>query len=177
MPEDTEYLPTGGNNKVEHLNEGMNFKNAVDELKSAIKDEKPIEMPMDIVDQMRIGQLVRSMFKFPLGTRVKNRHGEEGYIELAGIDFRGEIYMVNMPNNHRIWYVPEEIRPIPMSKFDDFNGLDESDDPEEPTKPLPKSDFPDKIKDIPDIAAETEQLREDIGKLPPSDPELSDFYK
>jgi hypothetical protein len=170
MPED--------NDKVERLEEGMNFKEAVDDLKSAIKDEKPANLPEDLIDQMRVNQLVRSMFKFPLGTKVKNRHGEEGYIELAGIDFRGEIYMVNMPNNHRIWYVPEELREIQMSKFDDFNGLDESDDPDEPTKPLPKSDFPDAVKKtVTDIIAETKQIKEEISKLPPADPNLSDLYK
>ena len=156
MPED----------KIENLNEGMNFKEAVDDLKSAIKDDKPADLPEDVVNQMRISHLVRSMFKFPLGTKVKNRHGEEGYIELCGIDFRGEIYMVNMPNDHRIWYVPEELRPIP-TLLDIYNdGLDESDDPDAPVVPLPKSDFPNKIKkDIPDIVAETKQLKEDIKNL------------
>lgn len=175
MSEETEYLPTGGNNKTEQLNEGINFKAAVDDLKSAIKDEKPADLPEDLVDQMRIGHLVRSMFKFPLGTKVKNRHGEEGYVEMCGIDFRGETYLVNMPNDHRIWYTPGEIRAIRQSLSDDF--YDDSDDPDVPVKPLPKSDFPDAIKkDIPDIAAETKKIRKEINKLPPADPDISDFY-
>lgn len=175
MPEETEYLPTGGNNRVEQLNEGINFKAAVEDLQKAIKDEKSADLPNDLIDQMRINHLVRSMFKFSLGTKVKNRHGEEGYIELCGIDFRGEIYMVNMPNNHRIWYVPEELREMRTSLSDDF--YDDSDDPDDSTKPLPKSDFPDAIKKkVPDIAAETEKIRKEINKLPPADPDLSDFY-
>lgn len=163
---------------IEKLDEGMNFKDAVDDLKKDM-DEQTAGLPEDIVNQMRIGTLVRSMFRFPLGTRVRNRHGEEGYIELCGINFTGEIYMVNMPNNERIWYVPEEIKMVPLSKFDDFNDdpIDDSDDPDTPTKPLIKTDFPDAIKkDIPDIAAETDQLKKDINKLPPADPDLSDKY-
>lgn len=74
----------------------------------------------------RIDQL-SEIFKFPLGCKVRNRHNEDGYIEICGVDLRGPIYLVNFPGGINQWYSEFEIHKI---QFDPDNvKAKKKDDP------------------------------------------------
>ena len=73
MPEDEEYLPSS-----QKGNESL-------------------------TDMMKQVDLLSDLFKFTLGTKVRNRHNEDGYIEMCGIDNRGEMYLVNLPEGRSHW--------------------------------------------------------------------------
>jgi len=64
-----------------------------------------------------------SLFKFPLGTKVRNRHMEDGYVNMCGIDMRGVIYRVIHTEGRRQWYTETEIKIV---LFDPENKKSES---------------------------------------------------
>jgi hypothetical protein len=125
-----------------------NEKNKLDEVEKGIDDvvekmglgDKVADLSDDLVDQMENSMMSRLYhFKFPLGTEVKNRHNETGYIEMCAIDFRGEIYLINFKDNYQRWLTSIEIKIV-----EDASPM-YSDDKIPPLKSLPKSDFPEKM--------------------------------
>ena len=82
---------------------------------------------------MKLTSLTSSYFKFPLGVEVKNRHGEKGYIELCGIDFRGEIYLVSFPDHESKYHVTEELTLVIQPMY--------TEDQEDPHCIRPKTDI------------------------------------
>ncbi len=91
--EETEYLPTNHNKPI-GMKETMKFA------------DEPISETLTLIEQLN------GVFKFTLGQKVRNRHNEDGYIELCGLDYRGIIYLVHMPGNHHTWYTEFELKPI-----------------------------------------------------------------
>jgi hypothetical protein len=106
---------------------------------------KEADLPDDLVDQMKNSIMpMKPYFKIPLGTEVKNRHNETGYISMCGIDFRGELYLVNFKGDHATWYTFSELKIIEDPCFRISSEDDDGDD-ETPLKPTPKSDFPEEV--------------------------------
>lgn len=85
MTEDTEYMPTSHKNFIE------NGRYAG---KSTLEDK--IKMLAEI-------------FPFALGDRVRNRHQENGFIEMVGLDERGVQYLVRYADNNRVWELDAHI--------------------------------------------------------------------
>lgn len=109
MPEDKEYLPSSQRDEgAEHIVEGMGLESKFDNLKDHLDAAK-----------------IEDMFKFHLGCKVRNRHNEDGYIEMCAIDNRGEVYLVNFPGHKTTWYTEFEIRKI---AFDPENRKKDQDD-------------------------------------------------
>ena len=110
MSEETEYLPTGKapDLKAKNLDEIENQIEGIEE-KMGLSDAVEVEnLSEDLISQMKNAKM-STMFRFFLGDKVKNRHDERGYIEMCGLDFRGDIYLVNITKNARVWYTPMEL--------------------------------------------------------------------
>ena len=115
------------------VREGINFRedmkiiddgiDSLEEIRSTIE----ATLPSDLLDSMELSTLTGTIFKFSLSTKVRNMHNETGYVSLCGIDFRGEIFLVNYKNCKSVWHVPEELTEVPMSYQNDNNNEDEND--------------------------------------------------
>jgi hypothetical protein len=137
-----EFAPSAGNNKLPKKEEPVTIHEKVqlkaeqlsEELDELI-EEKPLNNMLELVDKKS------SLFKFTLGQKVRNRHNEDGYIELCGIDYRGVIYLVHLPGNHHSWYTEFELKVI--------YGNDDQDDPNVKLKSNQKikTDIPQPKKD------------------------------
>ena len=113
------------------VREGINFRedmkiiddgiDSLEEIRSTIE----ATLPSDLLDSMELSTLTGTIFKFSLSTKVRNMHNETGYVSLCGIDFRGEIFLVNYKNCKSVWHVPEELTEVPMSYQNDNNNEDE----------------------------------------------------
>lgn len=126
-----------------------NERNKLDEVEKGIDDvvekmglgDKVADLSDDIVNQMKNSIMPwEPRFRFPLGSKVKNRHNETGYIEMCGIDFRGELYLVNFKDNNQRWLTSSEMKIIEDPCFR-ISSEDDEDDPELP--PSIKTDIPD----------------------------------
>jgi hypothetical protein len=152
--------------KIEHLNEGTSFKDAVDDLKSAVKNEKfrepsiiddldELEKKIDQVNknislplttEQKINML-NQIFPIHLGDRVRNKHSEDGIVESVSIDPRGVLYLVGYKEHETHWEREDQIK-----KISSYSASDKDFTPS-----LFKTDIPD-------------------TKLPKPDPDLSDRY-
>ncbi len=128
-------------NQLEELEEGIE---KIEE-KMGLNDAAEIaDLSDDLVNQMKAAQTsirpIPSVFTFPLGTEVKTRSDEIGYIEICAIDFRGEIYLVHFKSDNSSWYSPAELKRIdtiaPYHK-----------DPVPPAESKPKTDFPEELNE------------------------------
>lgn len=98
MSEDKEYLPTNQSKEINTISEGLSFSGKNQEL-----SEKPLLDMMALVDSLS------DIFKFPLGCKVRNRHSENGYVALCGIDYRGAIYLIELEGGKSRWYTEFEL--------------------------------------------------------------------
>ena len=113
-------------NKVE-INEGMQMDDALDELEKKMDDvnkdiPSPDKMsmhpPLTREDKIR---MINMLFPISLGDHVKNKHGEEGYVETVAIDQRGVLYLINYKKHSTIWessYQIEKISPYFATESD-----------------------------------------------------------
>jgi hypothetical protein len=98
MIKKNEHLPTNQKENIETLEESLSFSGKNQEL-----TEKPLS------DMMALVNSLNDIFKFPLGCKVRNRHLENGYIEMCAIDYRGALYLVNLEKGRSHWYTEFEI--------------------------------------------------------------------
>ena len=106
--EDKEYLPTAQRNAIEN----NTFE-----------------------DMIKLVASLSDIFKFNLGCKVRNRHSENGYVEMCAIDYRGAIYLVNLENGKSHWYSEFEIT---KQQFDPENK-----EMDKQAKQSIKTDIPD----------------------------------
>ena len=119
--------------KVE-INERMGMKDhfedtlgALDDLEKKIDevnkdipspDKMSMHPPLTREDKIR---MINMLFPISLGDKVKNKHGEEGYVETVAIDKRGVIYLINYKKHNTIWessYQIEKISPYFATESD-----------------------------------------------------------
>jgi len=118
-----DFAPSVGENKISNkkpitIHEKVQLKagQLAEELDELI-EEKPLNNMLEMLEK------ISSIFKFTLGQKVRNRHSEDGYIELCGIDYRGVIYLVHMPGNHHTWYTEFELKPVYSSENDKESNI------------------------------------------------------
>lgn len=56
--------------------------------------------------------LINLIFRFQLGDRVRNKLGEDGFIDCVGIDYRGVIYLVRYPKHEKVWESEMDIKKL-----------------------------------------------------------------
>lgn len=103
------------NRNMEHLEESIGVGDHVDLLDDELKNNESDNSLSDILSYIDASA---SIFKFPLGTKVRNRHNEDGYVEMIGIDVKGVSYLVNLPECNRQWYNESEIKTVNMGRTD-----------------------------------------------------------
>ena len=92
MPEDMEYAPTSQRNLSD------------DELSDKkLTNEEKLEM-------------LDKIFDIRLDSKVRNRHLEDGIVEMVGIDYRGVQYLVRYKGHKLVW---ENDQTIKKTKFED----------------------------------------------------------
>ena len=121
-----EFAPSAGDNIVK-VNESIGFN-----------DQAFANHPL--VDALSLIEQMKGVFAFSLGQKVINRHNESGYIDLCGIDFRGVIYLVHLPEGQKIWYTEFELKPDESDPQEDPNVNLKSDQKIKTDIPQPKKD-------------------------------------
>jgi hypothetical protein len=146
---------------IESMNESMKLKSefkdpVIDDLdklekkidevnKNITSGSKMIRPPL--TNQEKIDML-NMIFPIQLGSKVRNKHSEDGIVETVAIDRRGVIYFVEYKEQRSKWESEDQIRKIAQYGEDD----------KVPPGPLPfrtdikentKKEFPN-TEDIPD---------------------------
>jgi hypothetical protein len=109
MSEDTEYLPP--HQREENQKEEKAFANVnledIEKRINELSDNK-------ITNEKKLEMLDR-IFDIRLDSRVRNRHSEDGIVEMVGIDYRGVQYLVRYKGHKLVW---ENDLTIKKVKFD-----------------------------------------------------------
>lgn len=87
-------------------------------------------------------QLIGCLFPIELGCHIKNKHNEEGFVEMVGIDHRGALYLVAYKDQNVRWETEAQIKRI--SYTGPFRKAQDSFASEFPSEP--KTDIPDPKK-------------------------------
>lgn len=64
-------------------------------------------------------EMLDKIFDIHLDSRVRNRHLEDGIVEMVGIDYRGVQYLVRYKDHKLVW---ENDQTIKKTKFEDENN-------------------------------------------------------
>ena len=124
-------------NQLEELEEGIE---KIEEKMGLNETAEIADLSDSLVNQMKAARMsIQPMFTFHLGTEVKTRSNEIGYIEMCAIDFRGEIYLVHFKSDNSSWYTATE-----LTRVDALPPY--AQDPI-PSESLPKTDFPEELKE------------------------------
>jgi hypothetical protein len=102
-----EKLPLG-----EQLKETAAFKAAKIGL-DAVLDAKPEDDPgEDQEEPMTVARriaMITKIFPIALGSKVRNKLGEDGFVEMVGIDYRGALYLVQYKDQNSRWHPEAEL--------------------------------------------------------------------
>ena len=111
----------------------------IEQVKESIgMDDQETDDGMLMESEIKKLQEINSIFKFPLGCKVRNRHNETGYVEMCGLDYRGTIYLVSLPEGLSRYYTESEIKLIPFDP--------ENKDHKKSEDPRIQTDIPDHKK-------------------------------
>jgi hypothetical protein len=72
--------------------------------------------------------MLSQIFPIQLGSKVRNKHCEDGIVEMVAIDFRGVLYLVEYKNHESSWEAENQIDII-----NDFGASERDTDAKKPT--------------------------------------------
>lgn len=108
MPEDKfslddEYLESYQKHDIDRITEAMDVK------AKAIEESEDKEEPMTFERKL---YMISKLFPIELGSRVRNKLGEDGIVEMVGIDHRGVLYLVLYKDQNTKWESEAQIKQI-----------------------------------------------------------------